>query len=64
MKHIFIINKYTLNKKLDIVSKKIEKACKELNINYTLEIICDKNQTEEALKKYLNSENIIIGVRW
>lgn len=64
MKHVFLVNKYSLKKKVNKIIEKIEKACKELNINYTIEIICKENQMNDALKKYLNSKNILIAVRW
>ena len=63
MKHVFIVNKFSLNKKLDTISERIKEVCKELKIDYVIEIITKDNLMKDALKKYLNSKNIIIAVR-
>lgn len=64
MKHVFLVNKYSLKKKTDSLVKKIEEVCKELEINYVIEIICKENQMNDALQKYLNNKNILMAVRW
>lgn len=63
MRHVFIVNKFSLNKKLDTISERIKEVCKELKINYVIETITKDNLMKDALKKYLNSKNIIIAVR-
>lgn len=63
MRHVFIVNKFSLNKKLDTISERIKEVCKELKINYVIETITQDNPMKDALKKYLNSKNIIIAVR-
>lgn len=63
MRHVFIVNKFSLNKKLDTISERIKDVCKELKINYVIETITKDNVMKDALKKYLNSKNIIIAVR-
>ena len=63
MRHVFIVNKFSLNKKLDTVSERIKEVCKELKIDYVIETITQDNPMKDALKKYLNSKNIIIAVR-
>ena len=63
MRHIFIVNKFSLNKKLDTISERIKEVCKELKIDYVIETITKDNLMKDALKKYLNSKNIIIAVR-
>jgi hypothetical protein len=63
MRHVFIVNKFSLNKKLDTISERIKDVCKELKINYVIETITKDNLMKDALKKYLNSKNIIIAVR-
>ena len=63
MKHVFIVNKFSLNKKLDTISERIKDVCKELKINYVIETITKDNLMKDALKKYLNSKDIIIAVR-
>lgn len=64
MKHIFIVNRFSLNKKLETISEKIEKVCKELKIDYVIENISESNLMKDVLKKYIDTENIIIAVRW
>lgn len=63
MRHVFIVNKFSLNKKLDTISERIKEICKELKIDYVIETITKDNLMKDALKKYLNSKNIIIAVR-
>lgn len=63
MRHVFIVNKFSLNKKLDTISERIKDVCKELKIDYIIETITKDNLMKDALKKYLNSKNIIIAVR-
>lgn len=64
MRHVFLINQYSACKDFKEISKKIEKACKELNIDYVIEHTTDNNTTENILKQYIETENIIIAVRW
>ena len=63
MKHIFIVNKFSAGKKLNGISKQIEIACKELNIDYLIEYISKDFATEDIFKKYQETEYIIIAVR-
>lgn len=63
MRHVFIVNKFSLNKKLDTISERIKEVCKELKIDYVIETITKDHLMKDALKKYLNSKNIIIAVR-
>ena len=63
MRHVFIVNKFSLNKKLDTISERIKEVCKELKIDYVIETITKDNLMKDVLKKYLNSKNIIIAVR-
>lgn len=63
MRHVFIINKFSLNKRLDTISEKIKEVCQELQIDYVIETISKDNSMKDALKKYLDTQNIIIAVR-
>jgi len=63
MKHIFILNKFSANKKLNTIFPKIENVCRELDIDYLIEYISKENLIEDILKKYKETENIIIAVR-
>ena len=63
MRHVFIVNKFSLNKRLDTISEKIKEVCQELQIDYVIEIISKDNPMQDALKKYLDTKNIVIAVR-
>ena len=63
MRHVFIVNKFSLNKRLDTISEKIKGVCQELQIDYVIETISKDNSMKDALKKYLDTQNIIIAVR-
>ena len=63
MKHVFIVNKFSLNKRLDTISEKIKEVFQELQIDYVIEKISKDNLMKDALKKYLDTQNIIIAVR-
>lgn len=62
MKHIFIINSYTLKDQTNIVKNKIEEYCKKENISYEIEINDKNYDTEDIANKYKNTKNIIIAV--
>ena len=62
MKYVFIINSFTVKKNLNKIVNNIEEYCKDNNIKYILEINSKKYSTEDILKKYQNSKNIIIAV--
>ena len=63
MRHVFIVNKFSLNKRLYTISEKIKEVCQELQIDYVIETISKDNSMKDALKKYLDTQNIIIAVR-
>lgn len=50
MRHVFIVNKFSLNKKLDTISERIKEVCKELKIDYVIETITKDNLMKDALK--------------
>lgn len=62
MKHIFLINSFTIGKKSELLIQRINSVCKNNSIDYIIEIINDKNSTEEISDKYKDSENIILAV--
>lgn len=61
MKHVFIINSYTVKNK-EIIINKIDNYCQKSNINYVIEINNDNYSTEDIIDKYINSKNIIIAI--
>jgi YegS/Rv2252/BmrU family lipid kinase len=62
MKHIFMVNRFSLKDRLDSYVEKIDSAAKELKLDYKIEINDDNNSTEDILKKYKRSEHIIYAV--
>ena len=62
MKHIFMVNRFSLRERLGDYLERIEKAAKELKLDYKIEINDDNNSTEDILKKYKRSEHIIYAV--
>lgn len=50
MRHVFIVNKFSLNKRLDTISEKIKEVCQELQIDYVIEKISKDNLMKDALK--------------
>lgn len=62
MKHIFLLNSFTLNDETQLVKQKIEQYCKEHNIDYIIEVNGPDYETSTILEKYKNDKAIIIGV--
>ena len=62
MKHIFILNQFSLENATPILKKQIEKVCVERKIDYTIEVNDMYTSTEDILKKYQNGKNIIMAV--
>lgn len=62
MKYIFILNRFSLKSNADLVIDKIEKACKKRKLDYKIEINNSNLSTEDILKKYKKSKNIIMAV--
>ena len=52
MKHIFMINRFSLRERLDNYIAIIEKVAKRLDLDYVVEINDDDNTTEDILSKY------------
>lgn len=62
MRYIFLINQFTLGKKKEKVIKKIHEYAHQHNIDYVIEENSLDISTEDILKKYKNTKNIIISV--
>ena len=62
MKYVFIVNSFTLGNKCKIICNKIEKYCMDKKLDYVIEINDTNNSTENIIKKYKNSDNIIFAV--
>ena len=62
MKHIFIINRFSLRERLDKYVEAINRAAKKLKLDYKVEVNDDENTTEDILKNYKKSNNVIYAV--
>ena len=62
MKYIFLLNRFSLKKKLDFVSNKIKNIAEDKELDYIIEVNSLEESTEDILEKYKNSKNIIIAV--
>lgn len=60
MNYIFLINRFSLKNNTEKLVNKLTTICQKLNINYKLEINSNIRTTEDILKKYIDSKNIII----
>lgn len=62
MKYIFLINSFTVGKYIEKIIELIKEYSNDKNIDFKIEINSKDNSTETILKKYKNSENIIIPI--
>ena len=62
MKHIFMINRFSLRERLDKYVEAINRAAKKLKLDYKVEINDDENTTEDILKHYKKGNNVIYAV--
>ena len=60
MKHIFLINSFTIKKRLEEVKGKIISYAKDNELDYVIEVNSKTLSTEEILKKYKDGRNLII----
>jgi len=61
MKYVFLINSFTI-KNSDILIKRKKEHCKDKKIDYKIEINNETKSTEDILKEYKDSKNIIIPI--
>lgn len=62
MKHIFLINIYTVKDDLDNLKEKINEYCKLNKINYEIEVNGNGIETEDILDKYQDTKYIIHAI--
>ena len=62
MKHIFMINSFSLRERLNTYIDVIDRSAKKLKLDYKIEINDDENSTEDILKQYKNNDYIIYAV--
>ena len=62
MKHIFLLNRFSLKKNLDKYKSVIESVAKELELDYVIEVNSQEVSAEDILEKYRDGTNIIYAV--
>jgi YegS/Rv2252/BmrU family lipid kinase len=62
MKYILLINKFSLKKQTQKMNEKITEYCKKNKLDYKIEINSEDCSTEDILKKYTKSKDIIICI--
>ena len=62
MKHIFLVNTFSLKHKTTTMVKAIEEVCREEKIDYKIEVNSLEVSTEDIVNKYKNTKNIIIPI--
>lgn len=62
MKHIFMINSFSLRERLNTYIDVIDRSAKKLKLDYKIEINDDENSTEDILKQYKKNDYIIYAV--
>ena len=62
MKYIFMINRFSLKKRLNNYVEAIKRAAKKLKLDFKIEINDEKNSTEDILNNYKKKDYVIYAV--
>ena len=62
MKHVFLINKFSLKDDTDKVTQRVIEVAQEMGLDFRLEFNSDDWSTEDVLSKYKDSQDIIICI--
>ena len=62
MKHIFLLNKFSLKDNTSKIESRINDVSKELDLDYKIETNSDIRSTESIINKYKKDRNIIICI--
>lgn len=62
MKYIFMVNSFTLKEDLNVMIHDIKEYCEKEGIDYEIEVNSESISTEDILKKYKRSKNIILSI--
>ena len=62
MKHIFLVNSFTLKEDINKLLQNIKDYCEKEKLDYEIEINNEFNSTEDILKKYKKTRNIIFSI--
>ncbi len=62
MRHIFMVNRFSLRERLDNYVKAIDEVAKELGLDYKIEINDENRTTEDILSQYKKNDYVIYAV--
>ena len=62
MKHIFLVNSFSLKEKTSLMINRINKYAIEKKLDFLIEVNDINNSTEDIIKKYKREENIIYAI--
>ncbi len=62
MKHIFLVNSFSLREKTSSMINKIKNIATSFKLDYIIEVNDKYNSTEDIVSKYKKSENIIYAI--
>ena len=62
MKHIFLINRFSLKHRTDKMVEALKKVCKRRKLDFEIEINNDIYSTEDIINKYKNAKHIIYAI--
>ena len=62
MKHIFLLNTFSLKERTKSIQTRIEEILEQERIDYEIEIINEQHSTKEIVKKYRNQKVILLPV--
>ena len=62
MKHVFLLNSFSLKTKTNQIKQIIEEVCTKRELDYIIEQNSEEISTEDILNKYKDTKNIIIAI--
>ena len=62
MKHIFLINRFSLKHRTDKMVETIKKVCKRRKMDFEIEINNNSFSTEDTINKYKHTKHIIYAI--
>ena len=62
MRYIFLVNRFSVKKDLDVVIKKVFLLAKSLGLDFEIKVNSNEFSTEDILNDYRDDENIIVSL--
>ena len=62
MKHIFLVNSFSLREKTNNMIDRINRVASNLNLDYVIEVNDINNTTEDIVNKYKKNEDVIYAI--